>query len=272
MNKRRIALAIITLALLLTATAAFSFRSRYEQTRRQLAADSASVRVLAEFFSLDTVPPPSVLSSYWLVRSAESFRAAPIHIVLYGDPLCSDCRVLFQQMKLLEREFSGQLNVVYQFFPLEARCNDVVAKDKHPGACDLSYMMAAQPDRFRVVHDEILENMDSAKTPGWRARFARRHGLESALADSALQLRVRTLIRTGSEYAPTSSKYQHGIRSTPTLIVNGRMIIGTLPLDQLRAIFQGLLHARRMEERGFIESWINPGCSIESEATQCGVP
>ena len=50
------------------------------------------------------------------------------------------------------------------------------------------------------------------------------------------------------------------------------MIIGTLPLNQMRAIFQGLLHARRMEDRRFIESWINPGCSIESEATQCGVP
>jgi hypothetical protein len=81
---------------------------------------------------------------------------------------------------------------------------------------------------------------------------------------------VHELIRTGAEYAPTSSKYKNGIRSTPTLIVNGRMIIGTLPLPQLRAIFQALVYARQAEQGSFIESWINAGCSIASEAAQCG--
>jgi hypothetical protein len=146
----------------------------------------------------------------------------------------------------------------------------VVTKDKHPGACDLSYMMAARPDSFRAVHDAILQNMDSAKIEGWRARFAATHRLEAALADTAIQNRVHALIRTGAEYPPTSPKFAHGIRSTPTLIVNGRMIIGTLPLPHMRAIFQALVFASQAGDAGFIESWINPGCSIESEAAQCG--
>ena len=102
-------------------------------------------------------------------------------------------------------------------------------------------------------------------------RFAQRHGLQSAIREAAVQARVHELMQTGSAYEPTSSKYAHGIRSTPTLIINQRMIIGTLPLYQLRAILQSLVFAGQAEQHRFMESWINPGCSIESEAGQCGV-
>lgn len=252
-------------------TAAVSFRSRFEAMRTRMTIDEEADRIVAQFLTLQPVPLPSQVSPYWLVRSTAQFQDAPINIVLYGDPLCSDCHVLFEQMRLLEQEFAGKLNVVYQFFPLEARCNDVVEKDKHPGACDLSYLMAARPDSFRALHDEILTNIDSARAAPWRARFADRHNLQPALTDSALHTRVRALIRTGAEYAPTSPKFRNGIRSTPTLIVNGRMIIGTLPLPQMRAIFQALVYAGEAEQNRFIESWINPGCSIDSEAAQCTV-
>ena len=270
MNTRRILLIALALVGLASTTAVVSFRSRYHQGQTRLQNEIEGDRVVAQFLSLQPVQPPSIISPYWLARATQRFEDAPISIVYYGDPLCSDCRALFEQLHLLEKEFAGQLNIAYQFFPLEARCNDVVEKDKHPGACDLSYMMAARPDSFRALHDEILSNMDSAKTAPWRARFAERHNLDAALSDTALQARVRALIRTGAEYAPTSPKYRNGIRSTPTLIVNGRMIIGTLPLPQLRAIFQALVYASQAEQGNFIESWINAGCSIAEEVTQCG--
>jgi protein-disulfide isomerase len=261
---------IVAVAGVFSTTAAISLRSHRQQEQAEVAGRDATARVVAEFLSLPQVAAPSQLSPYWLVRSTDRFEDAPIHIVYYGDPLCSDCRVLFEQLEVLEAEFAGKLNVAYQFFPLEARCNDVVTKDKHPGACDLSYMMAASPDSFRSIHDAILEDMDSAKTAAWRARFAARHRLEAAAADTAIHNRVHALIRTGAEYPPTSPKFAHGIRSTPTLIVNGRMIIGTLPLAHMRAIFQALVFASQAGDAGFIESWINPGCSVESEASQCG--
>ena len=271
MKTRRMLIATLLVAGVAATTAAVSFRSRFEAVRTRMTVDEKADRIVAQFLTLEAVPLPSRLSPYWLVRSTARFEDAPIHIVLYGDPLCSDCRVLFEQMQLLEQEFAGRLNVTYQFFPLEARCNDVVEKDKHPGACDLSYMMALRPDSFRALHDEILANMDSAKSALWRARFARTHRLEAALTDTALHSRVRALIRTGAEYAPTSPKFRNGIRSTPTLIVNGRMIIGTLPLPQMRAVFQALVYASEAEQKRFIESWLNPGCSIDSETAQCTV-
>ena len=55
----------------------------------------------------------------------------------------------------------------------------------------------------------------------------------------------------------TSDQYAHGIRSTPTLILNNRMIIGTLPYEQLRAIFQALVDEHNGQ--GFIENWVDTG-------------
>lgn len=265
----RIAGALAAIAMLAAASTAASYRYRYHAAREEAANERLDRRIVAQFLSLTPVALPSELSPYWLVRSTKEFEDAPIQIVEFGDPLCSDCRILFRQMKLLEKEFAGKMNVAYQFFPLEAKCNEVVEKDKHAGACDLAYMMAARPGSFVALHDEILENMDSAKTAPWRARFAERHKLTAALSDTMLHTRVRRLIQTGAEYSKTSEKYSYGIRSTPTLIINGRMIIGTLPIEQLRAILQALVDASELEKRGFIESWINPGCAVDVESGQC---
>jgi uncharacterized membrane protein/protein-disulfide isomerase len=226
---------------------------------------SVAARAVGAFYALPTVAWPSEISPYFSIRGSDDFDDAPVRIVEYADPLCIDCQVFYAQMKELAREFPGRINIAYQFFPLEGACNDVVAKDKNPGACDLSYIMAADPTRFIALHDEIYDNMQAAKDRGWQADLARRHGLEWALTDDAVQRRVHALIRTGREYERTSDSYAHGIRSTPTLIINNRMIIGTLPLDQLRAIFRALIDEHEHGGGWFLENWIDSGCVIDPD-------
>ena len=96
-------------------------------------------------------------------RRPHSFEEAPIRIVEYGDLLCSDCLYLHEQLKQLKTKFEGQINIAFQFFPLEAKCNDVVEKDLHPGACDMSYAAAYDPDKFLAIHDEIFGNFQQAR-------------------------------------------------------------------------------------------------------------
>ena len=115
-------------------------------------------------------------------------------------------------------------------------------------------MAAYDPEKFNSLVDELFANTRAARDPAWRAEFAKRHGVEAALEDQATKDLVHRLIRTGAEYEQTSDQYAHGIRSTPTMIINGRMVIGTLPLEQLRAIFQALVD--EAEGRRFIESWV----------------
>ena len=238
----------------LVAVGAYGFRE-YHSTKKDAQSGGAAARVVEQYFSLPVVKTPSVISPYWVVRSTEKFEDAPIQVVEYADFLCPDCLYLSKQMAKLEAEFKGKINVAFQFFPLESKCNDVVAKDLHPGACEMAYIAAAtDPTKFTQVHDEIWENYNSAKRkPEWRREFAKKYGVESAMEDVAVQQRVRQIIATGAEFDKTSDKYAHGVRSTPTMIINNRMVIGTFPYEQLRAIFQALVDRR--DQRQFLEHW-----------------
>jgi len=114
-------------------------------------------------------------------------------------------------------------------------------KDKHPGSCELSYIAAYDPAKFPQIHDEIFRNFEKAKNPEWRLQLARKYGVEAALNDQKTRDLVRQIIETGKEYEKTSDRFPYGIRSTPTIIINNRMIIGTLPYAHLKAIIESLL-------------------------------
>ena len=218
-----------------------------------------AARAVREYFALPRVAWPSIVSPFWLTRSTERFEDASIQVVEYGDLLCSDCALWYRQLRVLEREFAGRINVAFQPFPLEARCNRVVPKDKHPGACDLTQVaLAVGPARFRQVHDEVYGHFRRAKSdPSWRAELAGRFGVPEALADTAVRDLMVRLADTGREYGPTSERYPFGVRSTPTLIVNNRMIIGTLPTAHWRAIFQALVEAPASPAgRRYLENWV----------------
>jgi uncharacterized membrane protein len=231
----------------------------YHGVRREAQVGGVASRVVGQFYSLPRVPWPSEISRFWTVRSTDDFEGAPVRIVEFGDPLCIDCRLLHEQIRRLALEFEGQINVAYQFFPLDASCNDVVDKDKHPGACELSAMVAGRPDDVPAMLDEIYENMQAAETPEWRAGFAERWDVGWCAADTAITREVQRLIRTGAEYEKTSLQHPYGIRSTPTMIVNNRMVIGTLPYEQLRAIVQALVDEHERGGAGFMEAWEDTG-------------
>jgi uncharacterized membrane protein/thiol-disulfide isomerase/thioredoxin len=227
----------------------------YHRARKE-AQKTVAMKVVKQFYELPVVGNPSFISPYWTARSTEEFEEAPIHIVEYADFLCSDCLFLEQQFSLLKEEFAGKINVAFQFFPLEGECNSVVDKDIHPGACELIYYSAADPEQFLDIHNDIFANFNTARSnPEWRKELAKRYGVYELAQDPSVREMVDIIVDTGKEYEKTSDKYDYGIRSTPTMIINGRMVIGTLPYEQMRAIFQALVDEHE-ERKNFIENWV----------------
>ena len=219
---------------------------------------AVSLRIIKQFRDLPLVANPSIISPYWTVRSTEYFEDAPIQVIEFSDFLCPDCLFLTQEFDRLKQEFAGKINIAFQFFPLEGLCNPVaLEKDIHPGACELAYIAAYDPAQFVAIHDEIFVNFNAARRPEWRQELAMKYGVEQALSDSVTHDIVRSIANTGMEYEKTSEKFSYGIRSTPTMIINGRMIIGTLPYEQMRAIFQDLVDEYEGRSR-FIEQWVPP--------------
>jgi uncharacterized membrane protein/protein-disulfide isomerase len=226
---------------------------------RKAAQTGTAVNIVKQFFELPKVASPSFLSPYWSVKSTDTFEDAAIRIIEYTDFMCPDCLYLSQQIEKLQKDFAGKINVAIQFFPLDA-CNSVVPEKGalHPGACELTYFAAGNPGRFAEIHDEIWANFASRKDPAWREALARKYGTEGAPKDPDIQALVKRIIDTGAEYEKTSDKFSHGIRSTPTMIINNRMIIGTLPYDHLKAIFQALVEEHEGGPKKFIENWVEP--------------
>jgi uncharacterized membrane protein/protein-disulfide isomerase len=232
---------------------------QYHDARKAAQTGTAGA-IVKQFYELPKVAWPSVLSPYWTARATENFEDAPIRIVEYGDLLCSDCLYLNQQFERLKEEFRGRINVVFQFFPLEGLCNDVVPKKArlHPGACELAYIATYDPSKFKAIHDEVWANFRAARDPEWRRELARKHGVEAALDDPAIRETIRAQVETGKEYEKTSDEHPYGIRSTPTLIINNRMVIGTLPYEHMKAIFQALIEEHEGGPKSFIENWVPP--------------
>ncbi len=244
---------------ILTLMGAYGFHLFY-QAKKDAQLGGVATKIVKEFYSLETVKNPSLISPYWTARATENFEEAPIRIIEYADFLCPDCLFLFKQLERIKKEYAGKVNIAFQFFPLEARCNDVVDKNKHPGACDLSYIAAYDPARFPQIHDEIFRNFEKAKNSEWRLQLARKYGVEAALTDEKTKQLVRQIIETGKEYEKTSERFPYGIRSTPTIIINNRMIIGTLPYAHLKAIIESLLTEQDRPAAGeskFLENWVD---------------
>ena len=232
---------------------------KYHDARKE-AQSGTAVNIVKQFYELPKVASPSFLSPYWAVKSTDRFEDAAIQVIEYTDFLCPDCYYLSQQLQKLKTEFAGKINVAIQFFPLDGACNGVVPEkaNLHPGACEMTCIAAGNPGRFAEIHDEIWATFASRRNPDWRAGLAKKYGTESAADDPALRELVKKIIDTGAEYEKTSEKFSHGIRSTPTMIINNRMIIGTLPYDHLKAIFQALVEEHEGGPKRFIENWVAP--------------
>lgn len=248
---------LLTLAIF-TASGAFGFHLFYKA--KEEAHTGRAMKAVKDFYELPYTPYPSFLSPAWIIRSTDRLEDAPIQIVVYGDFLCPDCQFFAFQLEKMKDEFAGKINAIFQFFPLENRCNQVVNKNLHPGSCELSYVAAYvalyRPEKFPELHHEIFANLRAARSPDWRLDLARKYEAEEALADPQVQALVHQIIETGKEYERTSDRYPYGIRSTPTIILNNRMIIGTLPDYQLRAIFKALVEEKETGTRRFLENWV----------------
>ncbi len=249
---------LLTVFAVVALAGAYGFHLFYA-AKKDAQLGGVAMKVVKEYYSLDEVENPSVISPFWTAKATEEFEDAPIRVVEYADFLCPDCLFLYRQLEQLKKEYEGKINIAFQHFPLEAKCNSVVDKDRHPGACDLALIASSDPTKFKAIHDEIFENFQKARNPEWRAELAKRYGVEGALTDPAVRDLVQQIINTGTEYEKTSEQFAHGIRSTPTMIINNRMVIGTLPYPHLKAIFESLIsEGGQPGGKGrFMENWVD---------------
>lgn len=191
--------------------------------------------IVEQYRKLNFIGDPALESPYKIYMATEKFADAPIRISIFSDFECPFCKVVAEQMPELIRRYPKQINIQYFFYPLDNKCNSNVKTRFHDNACDAAYLAACDEKKFAEVHDEIFAEQDNFKK-GAIADIAKKHGFEKCLTSEEIKNKVISFINAADQF---------NLKSTPTIIVNGKKIEGTIPSGQFFAIFEDLLQGSK---------------------------
>jgi uncharacterized membrane protein len=193
-----------------------------------------STSIIQQFRALPSAGEPDMESPYKIHMATEKFADAPIRITVFSDFQCPFCKVVAEQIPELVRRYPKQINVQYMFYPLDAKCNSNVKARMHESACDAAMIAACDPAKFAEVHDEIFANQDKLGQ-GALVDIAKSHGLVGCTEKPEIKNKVIETINQGTKY---------NLKSTPTIIINGKKVEGTIPNRQFFAIFDDILSGK----------------------------
>ena len=210
------------------------FMSQHTSGKEQMRS-KINTSIVEQFQKLPVLGDPSQESPYKIHMSTATFAEAPIRISVFSDFECPFCKVVAEQMPELIRRYPKQINIQYFFYPLDAKCNSNVKSRFHENACDAAYLAACDEKKFAEVHDEIFAGQEKLKS-GVLSDISKKYGLESCIGNEENKNKVITAINAATQF---------NLQSTPTLIVNGKKIEGTIPSGQFFAIFEDILSGQK---------------------------
>jgi protein-disulfide isomerase/uncharacterized membrane protein len=206
----------------------FMFQTTKEKEDRSSKINSSIVQ---QFRALPSSGDPDVESPYKIHLATEKFADSPIRISIFSDFECPFCKVVSEQLPELIRRYPKKVSIQYFFYPLDSKCNSSMKSQMHRHACDAAALAACDATKFHDVHDEIFAKQDKLAS-GVLNDIASSHGLKGCFDNQDVKNKVIESINQGTKY---------NLRSTPTIIVNGKKIEGTIPSGQFFAIFEDIL-------------------------------
>jgi protein-disulfide isomerase/uncharacterized membrane protein len=187
--------------------------------------------IVEQYRKLPTIGEPDQESPYKIHVAVENFSESPIRLSVFSDFECPFCKVVADQMSEIVRRYPKIVSIQYFFFPLDSKCNSNVKSRFHANACDAAILAACDEGKFLEVHDEIFDNQGQLKG-GLLSQLAKKHHLKDCLDNKEVLNKVISSINQGAKY---------NLKSTPTIILNGKKIEGSIPSTQFFAIFEDIL-------------------------------
>jgi protein-disulfide isomerase len=150
---------------------------------------------------------------------------AKVLVVKFNDYQCPPCRQSFYDYKPVFAKYakSGQVKFVLKHFPLERECNAAVASDLHVASCEAAaaVVMAQMKGTSDKLEEWFFANQPSLTPDAVKQAAASVGGIKDFDAQYS---RALTLVRTDAGLGALL-----GAKSTPTFIINGRLIAGAMP-------------------------------------------
>jgi protein-disulfide isomerase len=206
-------------------------------------AESRSSQDLPAGARISDAPKPAALTDAQRAQFITWYEAQPkvnvpidtdgakLLIVEFSDYQCSFCRQAYYEYKPLLARYTatGQVKFVLKHFPLEKECNPSMQGDLHVSACEAAaaVVMAQMKGTGDKLEAWLFANQSSLTPATIKTAAADIGGVKDYDAQYS---RALMLVTTDAGLGRML-----GAKSTPTLIINGRLISGLLPIAQFQA-------------------------------------
>lgn len=149
---------------------------------------------------------------------------AAITVVEFSDFQCPYCLQAMPTLKRLQQTYGDRVRVIWKDFPL-VRIHPQASKAAEAAHC------AGEQGKFWPYHDRLFANQAALQVDALK-KYAQDTSLDvprfnACLDSSKFAGRVQEGIQLGQ---------QLGVSSTPTLFVNGRVLPGAYPYDDIAAV------------------------------------
>lgn len=152
--------------------------------------------------------------------------SAPVTLVEFSDFQCPYCRQVAPTLKQIRVKYGDKVRIVWKDFPL-TQIHPQAFKAGEAGHC------AADQGKFWEYHDRLFANQ-SALMPSDLKQYAADIGLNAETFTACLDTskhgeRVRDGVAQGTGL---------GVNSTPTLYINGRLLSGAQPYENIATLIE----------------------------------
>lgn len=158
---------------------------------------------------------------------------APITIVEFSDFECPFCGRLFPTLQAVEKIYLDRVRIVYRQFPLR-RIHPLAQKAAEASLC------ASEQGRFWEMHDSLFGDQEHLMVADLKARAVTLK-LDAVAFNACLDSgkHVTTIDKDIADGAKA------GVTGTPTMFINGRMMVGAQPYAQIQAVIEDELQRQK---------------------------
>ncbi len=157
---------------------------------------------------------------------AQGPKDAPVTIVEFSDFQCPYCSRVIGTLKEVVRLYPQQVRLAFRDFPI-ASLHPKAQKAAEAARC------AGEQGKFWEYHDILFESQAQATTADFK-RFAGQLKLDAG--------RFAACLDSGKHAAAVAADVQEGTRlgitGTPTFFINGRLVVGALPLETFQRLIE----------------------------------
>jgi len=176
-------------------------------------------------------PPPSGFDTIPGNAPSQGDAGAPIVMVEYSDFECPYSRRVQQTVKKVLESYPGQVRHIYKNFPLPFHRNARIAAQ--------AALAAGKQGKFWEMHDKIFENQGGLSQAKLE-EIAKGIGLD--IEKFKTDMNSMEIARTVQ--ADQDEGVKVGVQSTPTLIINGTMIMGAQNYCVFKEVIDGILKGK----------------------------